>query len=58
MQRNKGYRKFIKRKFIKKRVALNKVDKDYYKLIKTKSPFNNNYIEYESKGDKNKKFLT
>ena len=36
------------------RAALNKIDKDYYKSIKTKSAFNNNYIEYESKGDKNK----
>ena len=35
-------------------VALNKIDKDYYKPIKTKSAFNGNYIEYESKGDKNK----
>ena len=39
-----------------KRVALNKIDKDYYKPIKTKSAFNNKYIEYESKGDKNKIF--
>ena len=30
------------------------VDKDYYKPIRTKSAFNGNYIEYESKGDKNK----
>ena len=29
------------------RVALNKIEKDYYKPIKTKSAFNNNYIEYE-----------
>ena len=31
--------------------------KDYYKLIKTKSGFDNknNYMEYESKGDKDKK---
>ena len=28
--------------------------KDYYKPIKTKSAFNGNYIEYESKGDKDK----
>ena len=35
-------------------VALNKIDKDYYKPIKTKSAFNGNYIEYESKGDKDK----
>ena len=31
-------------------------DEDYYKLIKTTSVFDskNNYIKYESKGDKNK----
>ena len=28
--------------------------KDYYKPIKTNSAFNNDYIEYESNGDKNK----
>ena len=33
---------------------LNKSEKDYYKPIKTKSAFNDNYIEYESKGDKDK----
>ena len=32
----------------------NKIDEDYYKAIKTKGAFNNNYIEYESKGDKDK----
>ena len=30
------------------------VDEDYYKPIITKSAFNNNYIEYESKGDNDK----
>ena len=30
------------------------VDEDYYKPIKTKSAFNGNYIEYESKGVKDK----
>ena len=30
------------------------VDEDYYKPIKTKSAFNGNYIEYQSKGDKDK----
>ena len=29
-------------------------DKDYYKPIRTNSAFNNNFIEYESKGDKDK----
>ena len=29
-------------------------DEDYYKPIKTKSAFNGNYIEYQSKGDKDK----
>ena len=30
------------------------IDKDYYKPIITKGAFNNNYIQYESKGDKGK----
>ena len=30
------------------------VDKNYYKPIRTNSAFNVNYIEYESKGDKDK----
>ena len=30
------------------------VDKDYYKPIKSKNAFNDNYIEYESKGVKDK----
>ena len=34
--------------------ALNKIDQDHNKPIKTKSAFNNNYIGYESKGDKDK----
>ena len=29
-------------------------DEDYYKPIKTNRDFNGNYIEYQSKGDKNK----
>ena len=29
----------------------------YYQPIKTTSALNNNYIEYESKGDKDKKLL-
>ena len=29
-------------------------DEDHYKPIKTKDAFNNNYIEYKSRGDKNK----
>ena len=35
-------------------IAFNEIDEDYYKSIRTKSAFNGNYIEYESKGDKNK----
>ena len=31
--------------------------KNYYKPIKTKSAFNGNYIEYESKGDKKRNLL-
>ena len=30
------------------------IDKDYYKQIITNSSFNNSYIEYENKGDKDK----
>ena len=30
------------------------IDEDYYELIITKVAFNNNYIQYESKGDKGK----
>ena len=33
------------------------VDEDYYKPIKTKSDFNDNYIEYESKRVKDKNLL-
>ena len=32
-------------------------NKDYYKPLKTRSAFNSNYIEYESKGIKDKKLL-
>ena len=32
----------------------NKTDKGYYKPIKTNGAFNDNYIEYESRGDKDK----
>ena len=30
------------------------VDEDYYKPIVTNNAFNNNYIQYESKGNKDK----
>ena len=30
------------------------IKKNYYKPIETKGAFNNNYIEYESRGDKDK----
>ena len=33
------------------------VDRDCYKPIRTNSAFSNNYIEYETKGDKNKTLL-
>ena len=36
-------------------VALNGIDEDYHKPIKTKSSFTSNYIEYKSKGDKDRK---
>ena len=36
-------------------VAFNRsTDEDYCKPIKTNSAFNGNYIDYQSKGDKNK----
>ena len=31
------------------------IDEDYYKSIITKGAFNNNYIQYENKGNKDKK---
>ena len=39
------------------RVALNRIDENYYKPIRTKRAFDNNYIEFESKGDKDKNLL-
>ena len=38
-------------------VVLNEIGKHYYKPIKTKSAFNNNYIEYESKRQKKTKIF-
>ena len=36
-------------------IAFNQwIDEDYYRSIRTKSAFNDNYIEYGSKGDKDK----
>ena len=32
----------------------NKINEDYYKPIKTNGAFNDNYMEYESRGDKDK----
>ena len=37
-----------------KRNLFDEVDEDYYKAVKTKSACNGNYIEYESKGVKDK----
>ena len=34
-----------------------KIKRNYYKPIKTRGAFNDNYIEFESKGDKNKNLL-
>ena len=33
----------------------NKIDEDYYKPVKTEGAFNDNYTDYESRGDKDKK---
>ena len=38
-------------------LTLNVIDENYYKPIRTKSVFNGNYIEYESKGDTDKNHL-
>ena len=36
-------------------IAFNQsTDEDYYKPVRTKRAFNDNYIEYEGKGDENK----
>ena len=32
----------------------NEINEDYYKPIKTNGAFNDNYMEYESRGDKDK----
>ena len=34
---------------------LGEINEDYYKPVKTRGAFNDNYIEYESRGDKDKK---
>ena len=53
IKRKKHYTKELKKveEFLKKLEE----DKDHYKPIKTKGTFNNNYIEYESRGDKDKR---
>ena len=33
---------------------MDKIDEDYYKPIKTNGAFNENYMEYESRGDKDR----
>ena len=38
-------------------LTLNVIDENYYKPIRTKSVFNGNCIEYESKGDTDKNHL-
>ena len=34
--------------------VFDEINKDYYKPVNTKGAFNGNYIEYESRGDKEK----
>ena len=34
------------------------IDEDYYKSVITNNAFNNNYIQYESKGNKDKILTT
>ena len=49
----KNYKKYIKTLF--NGIAFNQsIDGSYYKPIRTKSAFNANYIEYESKGNNDK----
>ena len=40
-----------------KQNLFDKTKEDYYAPIKAKSAFDDNYIEYESRGDKDKHFL-
>ena len=35
-------------------IMFDEINRDYYKTIKTKGAFNSNYIEYESRGGKDK----
>ena len=43
------------KRFIQFGIAFSQsIDENYYKPIRTKITFNGNYIEYESKGDKDK----
>ena len=37
-------------------IAISGIDEDYYRPITTKNTVNGNYVEYESKGDKDKIF--
>ena len=37
-------------------IAISGIDEDYYRPITTKNTVNGNYVEYESKGDKDKNF--
>ena len=49
----KNYKKYIRTLF--NAIAFNQsIDGSYYKRIRTKSAFNANYIEYESKGNNDK----
>ena len=47
-----GKRKNIQNLTYEKPSKLTKLDEDYYKPTLVKSGYNNNYIQYESKGDK------
>ena len=42
----------ITKKYETQKSYFDKIDEGYYKPVKTRGAFTNNYIEYESKGDR------
>ena len=62
MEDRKNHRKrknerLMKDKTIRDTKTLFELEEDYYKPKRVRSFWNNNYIEYESNGDKNNSFL-
>ena len=50
----KDIKNLFNRVALKKITFIQSVDEDYYRPTRTKSGFNGTYVEYESKGDKDK----